>query len=432
MNFNTLGIPVNGAALYDIIHSNETALQKLTGNDVDSAAITQKLPLALAKWENLEKIEAFLKSGVGTQYNTLSANVDAIDVKRESKGTIEALKDDAQALLEAYKSIASVDKTSIDTIASNSTNFLPVNIASRITNLEKIIATLNNYLATVETPVDDDPLDPPIVNPPVVVPGALAEFTTVANGLRYSGFQDIGVLLYLEDIYYNWLTAAERGSLNTTAAYSQYWTAIRAAEAANHSYTANGVTVEVGGVTIPWNVALVVNPYTAGVQYNNSVAAAGSRTVIATLAISLVEYSASSQYLWPSYKLTAGLGIAGLIWPNTLGYRIPVLQQPYNAIYGTGGGFYSITVTLDAIAKHKDILVLDGEYWGYAPIGKASQAGRSVTFSTNHTGIFTLVGVKASDNPQTADNSNIALYSMLALVSLAGIAVVNRKRAFNN
>jgi hypothetical protein len=76
--------------------------------------------------------------------------------------------------------------------------------------------------------------------------------------------------------------------------------------------------------------------------------------------------------------------------------------------------------------------VLDGEFWGYAPITGASQNGETITFRTNHTGVFTICGVKTGDNPQTADNSSIALYSMLALMSLAGIAAVNRKRAFNN
>jgi hypothetical protein len=95
-------------------------------------------------------------------------------------------------------------------------------------------------------------------------------------------------------------------------------------------------------------------------------------------------------------------------------------------------GFYTVNVTVTGLAKYRDIIVLDGEYWGYAPITGASQSGETITFRTNHTGVFTICGIKASDNPQTADSSNIALYSMLALASLAGIAIVNKRKAFNN
>jgi hypothetical protein len=265
---------------------------------------------------------------------------------------------------------------------------------------------------------------------------ASVEFLDVAALVGFSGYNDLGVLLYLQDLYDNQIPYSLRYQVNGTPQYSRFSAATALAATYNHSYTANGVTVEALG--IPWQVRLQVNPYSAGLYYNNSVAAVGSRSVIAVLSFTLTEYTIADGYLFNGVSLLAGGGITGLTtlpstWfggPTRWLRSIPVAQFPFD--WHNTVGFFTVNVTIKGLAKYKDIAVLDGEYWGYAPITGATQAGETITFRTNHTGVFTICGVKSSDNPQTADNSNVALYSMLALVSLAGIAIVNRKRAFNN
>jgi hypothetical protein len=288
------------------------------------------------------------------------------------------------------------------------------------------LARLNALVG--DTAGEDDEGTGPVAAPAATVPRLASEFKAVAGRLSTFGFNDISVLLYLEDIYSR-LGPANQYLVNSSPEYSRFRAATEEAGRRNHTAQAqNGVTVSVPG--LPWNVAIDAGSLWSGTIYSNSVAAAGSRTPIAVVNLTLYTSHLDATSLYPTTVLSNQLGILGLSWQLWTSSVLPVRWQPYNNVNYVG--FFTVSVTVSGLAKYKDYLVLDGEYWGYAPIRTVTQTGETITFQTNHTGVFSIFGVKSSDNPQTADNSNIALYSMLALVSLAGIAIVNRKRAFNS
>jgi hypothetical protein len=263
----------------------------------------------------------------------------------------------------------------------------------------------------------------------------VAKFLSVASTYNY----DLETLLYL-DWLLGKMSPSGLSSVYGTPEYSRFKSATASFARASQTVSYGDVSVSVSG--LPWNVRLSAWAVNSGTSFNSASAAAGSRAFIASVALDLTQYKLVSAAESINFKASSkGTGIVALNQPNLnnwggyyngyYGYSQYVVEQPFNYGYNPTG-FFGVNVAVSNLAQYRNIVVLDGEVFGYAPITGASQSGTTISFSTNHTGYFWIYGTKASDNPQTADSSNSALYSMLALVSLAGIAVVNRKRAFSN
>jgi hypothetical protein len=398
--------------------------------------------------ENLEKVEEAIRLSLGAagREKTLESNVLAIDVTRESKGTIEALKVEAEALLESFLAtdaiLSSVDTTNISQTGTSS-NILPARSLTSIASLRSIIATLNNYLAVLDaagptTPAPTDPSAPTTPGPTDPAedekPAPTAnEYVTRFKAVAGASYDySLETTLFLDWLYTQ--AGSSQSLLNGTDAYSRFVAARNRFASQFHNKGYGDITISVNS-QVPWNVELTAWPLNSGTSYNGAYAASGNRTLIAGIAIELTEYFllTPAQY----YRDHAGSAVAGLIeylyYPSGAYYNSAHVGRQaysygYNSVYL---GFFTASVTVKSLPQYKNIVVLDGELFGYAPITGASQAGSTVSFSTNHAGYFWVFGTKSSDNPQTSDTSNIALYSMLALVSLAGIAAVNRKKAFD-
>jgi hypothetical protein len=282
--------------------------------------------------------------------------------------------------------------------------------------------------ATTPAPADDDDY--------------VEKFFAVA-GSSYN--YDLETLLYLDWLYTRISIAGNASDIQGTPEFSRFASGKTAFARANQTVNYGDVSVSVTG--LPWNVRLSAWAVNSGTSFNGASAAAGSRAFIAGVALDLTQYLLHDDAKnLTHYVSSTGTGIVALSPPYGWGYEFGygyagiggyyahsryVVEQPFNYGYNSTG-YFGVNVTINNLAQYRNIVVLDGEVFGYAPITGAGQNGATISFSTNHTGYFWIYGTKASDNPQTADSSNIALYSMLALVSLAGIAAVNRKRAFNS
>ncbi len=93
-----------------------------------------------------------------------------------------------------------------------------------------------------------------------------------------------------------------------------------------------------------------------------------------------------------------------------------------------GHGNLSITLKPDTLKNFVALMYFNGEEWVIVEDAKVD--GEHLLFSTNVSGPYAIVvntGAASTDTPQTGDNSKVALYVVIMLVSAGALLVLWRK-----
>jgi hypothetical protein len=418
------------AAAWNAKNAGTVGFQVALGQDgID--LIKAEWPAIHAAWLEIEAIDKYAKATIedydtGTVIDGVEDILNHVDKALDNNPTA-AVKAHYESQLESVlDSFSTAEIAALGTTEKNAITALKalLSLLKSSSSSTTTTTTIPDSSTTTTTTIPDSSTATTTAGGPVSDP--VREFYRAGGNFGFRGFNEFDTLLYLQ-----WLLDENAPSLynavRNSAEYHNFVIATDAIAAEFHSATVNGYTVEVSG--LEWWQQVVISPVSSGTAYNGALGYAGSQSVVASLSIGFVDYSYSG---WLSgslgtaavtqYPLYSGLGYgyAGSWGAGLYSYRSGQLVNT--------PGFVTVTLTYDGLKNYKDFSVLDVDY-RYVAVKATTITSTKISFRINHAGHFVILGTKTSDNPATADGTHVALYSMMALASLAGVAIVNRKRA---